>query len=152
MDEKGLTMQHLEKTYDLKRYIDRQEQMYHVALREIRCGKKVCHWMWYIFPQLRGLGKSRKSYVYGIDSLEEAKAYLVHPVLGQRLVECCEALLTHKDKNIEDILGEIDAIKLRSCMTLFDLASEKDGIFQKVLHHFFDGEGDFQTLNRIYNK
>ena len=103
----------------LDRFLEAQERMYPVALKEIQNGEKESHWMWYIFPQLRGLGRSQMAYSYGINGIEEAKAYLAHPVLSARLIEICEALLEHKGEDIEDILGDIDAMKLRSSMTLF---------------------------------
>ena len=117
----------------LDRFIDAQERMYEIALKEIRNGEKESHWMWYIFPQLRGLGKSQMAFAYGIHGLEEAKAYLAHPVLSARLIEISEALLEHKGKDIEDILGDIDAMKLRSSMTLFALISEGGSIYHNRL-------------------
>ena len=95
----------------INRFLEPQEYMYAIALEEIRNGEKESHWIWYIFPQLRGLGYSPKAYTYGIDGLEEAKAYLEHPVLSVRLIEITEALLTHQGKDIEDIMGDIDALK-----------------------------------------
>lgn len=130
----------------LRRFLKRQEKVYDTALSEIRNGEKIGCWMWYIFPQLRGLGKSRKSFVYGIDSLRQAKAYLSHPVLGERLVECCEALLTHTDKTAVDVFGAVDVAKLRSSMTLFAQADGDDSIFHQVLDRFFDGKTDPHTL------
>lgn len=130
----------------LNRFLDAQEHMYATALKEIKNGEKESHWMWYIFPQLRGLGKSQMAYAYGINGLEEAKSYLAHPVLSARLIEISEALLEHKDQDIEDILGDIDAMKLCSSMTLFALISEDDSVFQRVLDYFYDGEIDKLTI------
>lgn len=130
----------------LERFLEAQEHKYDIALKEIRAGKKRTHWMWYIFPQLRGLGRSQMAYAYGINGLEEAKAYLDHPVLSARLIEISEALLEHKDQDIEDILGDIDAMKLCSSMTLFALISEDDSVFQRVLDYFYDGEIDKLTI------
>lgn len=130
----------------LERFLEAQEHKYDIALKEIRAGKKRTHWMWYIFPQLRGLGRSQMAYVYGINGLEEAKAYLEHPVLSARLIEITEALLEHKDQDIEDILGDIDAMKLRSSMTLFALISEEVSTFQRVLDCFYDSKMDEQTI------
>ena len=133
----------------LDRFLEAQERMYETALKEIKNGEKESHWMWYIFPQLRGLGRSQMAYVYGINGLEEAKAYLAHPVLSARLIEICEALLEHKNEDIEDILGDIDSMKLRSSMTLFALISEKNSIFFQVLECFYDGKMNGYTLKLI---
>ena len=130
----------------LDRFLEAQERMYDTALKEIKNGEKESHWMWYIFPQLRGLGKSQMAYAYGINGLEEAKAYLAHPVLSARIIEICEALLEHKDEDIEDILGDVDAMKLCSSMTLFALISEDGSIFQRVLDCFYDGKMDEETI------
>ena len=135
----------------LLRYVEAQENTYAVALRELQAGRKRSHWMWFIFPQLRGLGKSDMAYRYGVAGLEEAKAYLRHPVLGARLRECCAALLAHKGRRIEDILGELDAMKLRSSMTLFALASDDGALFRAVLEAFFDGRADRRTIDMIEN-
>ena len=107
---------------------------------KIRSGEKKSHWMWYIFPQLRGLGYSPNAYTYGINGLEEAKAYLEHPVLSARLIEISAALLAHKEENIEDIMDDIDALKLCSSMTLFALISEGNSVFHQVLDCFYHGE------------
>lgn len=123
--------------------------MYATALQEIKNGEKESHWMWYIFPQLRGLGRSEMAYIYGINGIEEAKAYLEHPVLSARLIEISEALLEHKDELIEDIIGDIDDMKLKSSMTLFASISKTDSVFYKVLDCFYDGEVDSVTLNYI---
>ena len=133
----------------LDRFLEAQERMYETALKEIKNGEKESHWMWYIFPQLRGLGRSQMAYVYGINGLEEAKAYLEHPDLSARLIEITEALLEHKDQDIEDILGDIDAMKLRSSMTLFAFISEKNSVFFQVLECFYDGKMDEYTLKLI---
>lgn len=136
----------------LQRFLDRQETHYPTALQELKRGKKRSHYIWFIFPQLRGLGKSEMAYVYGIDSLDEARAYLAHPVLRARLTACCEALLTHKEKAAEDILGDIDAMKLRSSMTLFALADEENALFRQILEAFFGGEPDRRTLELLRDK
>ena len=133
----------------LNRFIIAQEYMYVNALEEIKKGEKESHWIWYIFPQLRGLGYSPKAYTYGIDGLEEAKAYLEHPVLSVRLIEITEALLTHQGKDIEDIMGDIDALKLRSSMTLFALISEPKSAFHRVLEVFYDSKMDEMTLELL---
>ena len=135
--------------YNLNRFVEAQETTYDIALSEIKNGYKQSHWMWFIFPQLRGLGESPMSFLYGLQDLEEGKAYLAHPVLRRRLIACCEALLTHEDKTAQDILGEIDARKLRSCMTLFALVCEENSIFHQVLSRFFCGQQDPLTLTLI---
>ena len=133
----------------LERFVEAQAKTYEIALNEIKNGKKHTHWMWSIFPQLRGLGTSNMAYIYGISGLEEAKTYLEHPVLSERLYEICDELLKHKDKNVFEIFGSIDGMKLKSSMTLFSLVSENHAIFDKVLECFFDGKKDEITVNLI---
>ena len=133
----------------LDRFLEAQEPMYDTALAEIKKGEKESHWMWYIFPQLRGLGKSQMAYAYGINGLEEAKAYLAHPVLSARLIEISEALLEHTDIIIEDLIGDLDVLKLRSCMTLFAFLSEEGSVFHQVLDCFYDGKMDEHTIELI---
>ena len=133
----------------LERFVKAQELAYPIALQDIKKGKKRSHWMWYIFPQLRGLGMSSMAHKYGIVDLDEAKAYLEHPVLSARLYELCGELLKHKDKSAYDIFGDIDAMKLKSSMTLFALTSKEHTIFDEVLECFFDGERDATTLKLI---
>lgn len=133
----------------LNRFIDAQNYMYETALAEIKKGMKVSHWIWFIFPQLRGLGRSDMAYKYGINGIEEAKEYLAHPVLSARLTEISEALLVHKNKDIEYIMGGIDAMKLRSSMTLFALVSEENSVFHHVLECFYNGEMDENTIKLI---
>lgn len=133
----------------LNRFLEAQEDMYDVALEEIKNGEKESHWMWYIFPQLRGLGRSAMAYTYGLDGIKEAKAYLAHPVLSARLNEISKVLLTHKGEDIEDIMGDIDAMKLRSSMTLFASLSEDNSVFHQVLECFYDNEMDELTLKLL---
>ena len=133
----------------LERFVKAQELAYPIALQDIKKGKKRSHWMWYIFPQLRGLGMSSMAHKYGIVDLDEAKAYLEHPVLSARLYELCGELLKRKDKSVNDIFGDIDAMKLKSSMTLFALTSKEHTIFDEVLECFFDGERDAITLKLI---
>ena len=123
--------------------------VYAWALDEIRAGKKRTHWMWYIFPQLRGLGQSLMSYTFGIADLREAKAYVAHPILGKRLYTCCDALLKLTDISAVEILGHTDAMKLRSSMTLFAQVTEEDSVFTKVLQKYYDGEPDYKTLGLL---
>ena len=133
----------------LDRFVQAQTLMYSTTLREIKNGKKVSHWMWYMFPQLRGLGTSFMANMYGISGLAEAKAYLAHPVLSGRLYELCGELLKHKDKTGLEIFGDIDEMKLKSAMTLFALTSEDYTIFDEVLENFFGGEMDEVTVKLI---
>ena len=133
--------------FSLERFRKNHADHYETALREIRAGKKKSHWMWYIFPQLRGLGISSMAHKYGIINLDEAKAYLEHPVLSGRLYELCGVLLEHKDKSAYEIFGSIDEMKLKSSMTLFALTTEDYTIFDQVLECFFDGEMDELTIN-----
>ena len=133
----------------LDRFVQAQTLMYSATLREIKDGKKVSHWMWYMFPQLRGLGTSFMANMYGISGLAEAKAYLAHPVLSERLYELCGELLKHKDKTALEIFGDIDEMKLKSSMTLFALTTEDYTIFDEVLECFFNGEMDEVTVNLI---
>lgn len=124
---------------DLQRFIDAQSEDYALALSEIRQGMKRSHWIWYIFPQIKGLGFSYNSEYYGISSLQEARDYLNHEVLGKRLQEITASLLLHRGKDIELIMGDIDAVKLKSSMTLFD-AIKSGGVFGEVLDEFYAGE------------
>lgn len=133
----------------LDRFLEAQEHKYDKALKEIQNGKKRTHWMWYIFPQLRGLGRSQMAHTYGINGIEEAKNYLAHPILSARLIEITEALLAHKDKSAHKIFGDIDDMKLQSCMTLFSLISENDSVFHQVLDCFYDGKMDKYTIALI---
>jgi uncharacterized protein (DUF1810 family) len=131
-------------SHDLQRFLDAQDSggTYERALDELRAGRKTSHWMWFVFPQRAGLGQSAMSREYAIDSAAEARAYIEHPVLGPRLVECAEALLTHEGRSAEEIMGQIDAVKLRSSMTLFAAAAPGQPVFQRVLDRYFDGSGD----------
>ncbi len=119
--------------------------MHDAAVRELRAGRKTGHWIWYEFPQLAGLGRSPMSVRYAISGLDEARAYLSHPVLGPRLVECCEALLVHRGRDAADILGSIDAVKVRSSMTLFHRADPEAPAFRRVLDAFYGGVADPRT-------
>ncbi len=132
--------------YNLKRFLDAQEDTFAIALQELTNGRKESHWMWYIFPQIAGLGHSAMAQRYAIRSKEEAEAYLKHKVLGSRLRQCVAAILTHKGKPIMDIMGYPDNIKLCSSMTLFSAISEPANIFARVIEQFFSGEADKKTL------
>lgn len=133
--------------HSLERFVVAQERMYSRALEEVKNGKKLTHWIWYIFPQLKGLGHSNKSIYYGLDGIEEARAYLAHPILGTRLREITTTVL-QSEKSADEIFGGIDTIKLRSCMTLFNEVAEDD-LFGRVLLKCFEGEGDGKTKMMI---
>lgn len=136
----------MENNYNLNRFIEAQNRDYDTALAEIRAGKKASHWMWYIFPQLKGLGRSSTSEYYGLSGIKEAQAYLSDPILKARLIEITDAVIAHKDKSAEEIFGGIDAKKLRSCMTLFSTAAPDIPVFEAVLEQFFHGVPDRNTL------
>jgi uncharacterized protein (DUF1810 family) len=130
---------------DLDRFAIAQLGIYDGALDELRRGRKTGHWMWFIFPQIAGLGRSEMSRRYGIGSLGEAQAYLAHPVLGPRLRECAAALLSVSGRSAEEILGQIDAVKLRSSMTLFHRAAPDEAVFREVLERYYSGVPDPAT-------
>jgi len=137
--------------HDLQRFVDAQDRggTYEHALAELRAGRKTSHWMWFVFPQIAGLGRSPTAQRYAIASPAEAQAYLAHPVLGPRLRECARALLGHAGLTAEDILGGIDAMKLRSSMTLFARAAPDEPVFAQVLERYFGGAEDEATLRRM---
>jgi uncharacterized protein (DUF1810 family) len=131
-------------SHDLQRFVDAQDRggTYERALAELRTGRKTSHWMWFVFPQRAGLGLSETSRRYAIASPEEARAYAEHPLLGSRLVESAEALLAHPDRSAVGILGQVDALKLHSSMTLFAAAAPDQPIFWQVLERYYAGEPD----------
>jgi len=132
---------------DLDRFVRAQERHYAQALAELKAGRKTSHWIWFVLPQLRGLGRSSTAHEYGIAGRAEAEAYLAHPLLGARLIECVEAMLAHPRLSALDILGDIDALKLRSCLTLFDAVSASPhNVFRQALGRFYGGEPDAATL------
>lgn len=133
----------------LERFLDAQQDSYPTAMKELRFGEKHSHWIWYIFPQLKGLGRSATSNIYGIQDAEEARAYFEHPILGARLREAITAMLFHRSRKAEDILGEIDAMKFKSCLTLFSLVASHDSIFADALDVFFNGERDERTMGLL---
>jgi uncharacterized protein (DUF1810 family) len=132
---------------DLERFVLAQDdrETFAQALSELRAGRKTSHWMWFVFPQIAGLGRSAVARHYAVSDLEEARAYLAHPVLGPRLHECCEALLAGESTSAEHVLGSVDAMKLRSSMTLFGRAAPEDTVFGDVLERFFAGRPDPAT-------
>lgn len=134
---------------DLQKFLDAQQRDYQTALAEIESGRKQGHWIWYIFPQIKGLGQSSTSTYYGIESLDQAGRYLRHPVLGKRLAEISRALLALQGKTANQILGNPDDLKLRSSMTLFSLLPEADPVFQAVLDKYYAGRPDQRTLELL---
>jgi uncharacterized protein (DUF1810 family) len=137
--------------YDLQRFVTAQDAggTYDRATAELRSGRKASHWIWFIFPQIAGLGYSPTSRTYAISGLEEARAYLAHPVLGSRLIECAAILTEVPDRTAEQIFGDVDALKLRSSMTLFMHAAPGQPVFGQVLDRYFGGIPDSATEQRI---
>ena len=135
--------------HDLDRFVDAQAGDYEQALAEIRSGRKRSHWMWYVFPQIDGLGFSSMSRRYSIKSLDEARVYLDHPVLGPRLVECAKAVLGMEGRSAYEIFGSPDDMKLRSSATLFASVTPADSVFARLLDKFFDGKRDGKTLGLL---
>lgn len=136
--------------FDLARFVQAQDGCYDQALAELRAGRKRSHWIWYVLPQLQALGRSAMAREYGIQGLDEAVAYLAHPVLGPRLLECVQALLTHSgNASATEILGEVDAMKLRSCLTLFHAAAPAVPCFADALRAFYQGLPDPETLRLL---
>ena len=134
---------------DLDRFVSAQDGVYPIAVAELRAGRKTSHWMWFVFPQIAGLGRSDMSRRYAISSLDEAKAYLEHPVLGPRLRECASFVAQAKAQSAEQIFGGIDAQKLQSSMTLFLRAAPDEPLFKQVLDQYFGGQADSATDQRI---
>jgi uncharacterized protein (DUF1810 family) len=134
---------------DLDRFLDAQEPQYAQVHDELRTGRKVGHWMWYIFPQLSGLGHSETARFYGISTLDEAKAYLRHPVLGTRLRECTDLVLSAPGRSLVDIFGSVDALKFRSSMTLFALATTDNALFRAALERYCGGHPDPLTIELL---
>ena len=132
--------------FDLRRFVDAQAPTYADAIAELTAGRKRSHWMWYVFPQYAGLGRSAMAERYAIRSLDEAKAYLRHPVLGPRLVECANAVLALKGPTAHEIFGSPDDLKLRSSATLFSRVAEPGSVFHRIIERYFDGKPDGRTL------
>ena len=135
--------------FNLQRFVDAQASVYADVLDELRAGQKATHWMWFIFPQLKELGRSAIAKHYGITSLAEALAYLEHPLLGQRLLECTGLMLTARGKSTLEILGSPDDLKFRSCMTLFMAAQPDLPVWQAALDQYFGGEADAATVSLL---
>lgn len=135
--------------FDLERFVAAQAPVWPAVRAELQAGRKTSHWMWFVFPQLAVLGRSGMARHYGLSGLDEARAYLAHPVLGARLRECCGMLLQLQGPTALDIFGGIDAMKLRSCLTLFMLASPDEAVFREGLGKYYDGQPDPLTLEEV---
>ena len=135
--------------FNLERFVEAQDGVYDAALAELRAGHKRTHWMWFIFPQIEGLGHSAMARRYAIRSADEAAAYLAHPVLGPRLRTCAAAAASHHDRGVDEIFGHPDNLKFHSSMTLFADIAPDEAIFQTCLDQFFDGRADPATLDRL---
>ena len=135
--------------YDLKRYVEAQRPVFEQVLAELRRGRKESHWMWFVFPQIAGLGRSTTAREFAIGSLDEARAFLAHPVLGPRLRDCTALMLRVEGRSAADILGAVDSAKFRSAMTLFAEADPDEPIFAQAIGRYFDGDPDPLTLERL---
>ena len=135
--------------YNLNRFLEAQMTTYEGAMLELARGRKESHWIWYIFPQIEGLGRSDTAKLYSIKSLEEGRAYLEHPVLGQRLIGACEIILSLKDVSMDEVMGFPDDLKLLSSMTLFESVSDSNSIFTQIIEVYFDSERDQSSLELI---
>jgi uncharacterized protein (DUF1810 family) len=136
-------------TSGLDRFVEAQDPVYGQVLTELNAGRKRSHWMWFVFPQLRGLGRSSMAQLYGIADLSEARAFLDHPVLGPRLIECARLVLAVRGHTVQQIFGSPDDLKLRSCMTLFELAAPEELVFGEVLDRYYGGVRDQATLDLV---
>jgi len=136
-------------TFHLARFVEAQENYYETALAEMHAGQKWSHWIWFIFPQLKGLGSSANADYYGLSGLEEAGAYLTHPLLGPRLREATATMLAQPSSDAAAVLGRLDAMKFRSCLTLFAQATPAEPVFAEALQRFFAGEPDARTLEML---
>lgn len=136
-------------SHNLTRFLSAQESIYDAVLMELRAGRKRSHWMWFIFPQLRGLGRSSTASYYGIDGRDEAAAYLAHPVLGARLLECTRSVMEHRESSADAIFGYPDTLKFHSSMTLFGTVAGEDSAFAAALNSLFGGKPDDATLGLL---
>ncbi len=136
-------------TFDLQRFLDAQSRTYDQAIAELRAGAERTHWMWFVLPQIAGLGRSGMAQRFAISGLDEARAYLAHPTLGRRLVECATTLTGLDTADPERVFGPVDAMKLRSSMTLFAHAAPDEPVFREVLDHYFQGVEDDATVSRL---
>jgi uncharacterized protein (DUF1810 family) len=135
--------------YDLDRFVQAQNGVYDQALAEIRSGRKQTHWMWFVFPQLAGLGSSPMARTYAMQNLDEAREYLKHPLLGARLRECAEAVVSVSGKSAHEIFGSPDDLKLRSCATLFARVSPENSVFHRIIRQYYRGEPDEKTIRLL---
>jgi uncharacterized protein (DUF1810 family) len=135
--------------FDLKRFVDAQDEVFDHVRSELRTGRKEGHWMWFVFPQIKGLGRSWMSHAYAISSRAEAEAYLAHPILEPRLIECTKLVNAVEGRSIEQIFGSVDALKFRSSMTLFGEVARNSGAFSAALNKYFGGARDPLTLSRL---
>lgn len=140
----------MENPFELRRFIDAQDTVYHRVIAELRAGVKQSHWMWFVFPQVAGLGRSATAELYAIRSLDEAKAYLAHPLLGGRLRECTQLMLEVTGKSARQILGSPDDLKFFSSMTLFAHAAPDEAVFRDALAKYFDGQEDRMTVELLH--
>ena len=136
-------------TYDLQRFVDAQDRVYDDVCGELRAGRKTSHWMWFVFPQIAGLGRSPTAMRFAISSLDEARAYLAHPVLGRRLRECASLVNAVQNKTVHEIFGYPDDLKFHSCMTLFAHAASDNDVFVEALSKYFDAAYDSATAERL---
>jgi uncharacterized protein (DUF1810 family) len=135
--------------FDLQRFVSAQDRVWPDVQAELAAGAKTSHWMWFVFPQLAGLGRSGTARFYGIASLAEARAYWAHPVLGARLKECCGLLTALQGRSALQVFGPIDALKLRSCLTLFERAAPDEPVFGRLLDKYYGGERDAATQQML---
>ena len=142
-------MTYSDDPYDLQRFVEAQDPVIEGVREELRSGRKRTHWMWYVFPQLEGLGRSRTAQRYAIGSREEAEAYLAHPILGPRLRECTEVVNGLEGRSASGIFGSPDDLKFRSSMTLFDTVADDSGPFRTALRRYYDNEPDTKTLELL---
>ena len=139
----------MDTDHDLQRFVIAQEGVHDTALAELRAGRKRSHWMWFVFPQVAGLGHSEMARRYAIRSADEAAAYLAHPLLGRRLRECTAAVAMHEGQGADEIFGHPDDLKFHSCMTLFADVAPHEALFQDCLDRFFDGQPDAGTMEKL---
>lgn len=139
----------MDDPFDLQRFVVAQDRVYDQVRAELAAGAKTSHWMWFVFPQLQGLGRSGTARHYGIASMAEAEVYLQHPVLGARLRECCSLVLAIEGKTALQIFGSTDALKLRSCLTLFEQVAPHEPLFSRLLDQYYVGERDIATLRLL---
>jgi uncharacterized protein (DUF1810 family) len=135
--------------FDLAPFVNAQAEVMPQVLQELAAGRKASHWMWFVFPQLRGLGASPMATFYGLTGLDEARAWLAHPVLGPRLLDCVALVNRAQARTAREILGDVDALKFRSCLTLFAAAAPEQPVFRTALDHFFHGDPDPRTLDLL---